>query len=180
MAQQPSMRRHSTMGRRRPVLLPMLLPLKALRQFQLFPFPQGQVTVILDGKVLGQWGPRQPAISSVTVGPGPHTLVLRHPLCYSQQVTITREMHPTKIARRLRWRPASLIVNTAAEATIAVRLLEGTMRSLTGTPGQKLDVAFPRIWNSSTLRAKVIVIKGGKSLERHVTLKAGRTLRLTM
>ncbi len=162
------------------VMTPNIMPAQKQRVFQLFPFPQGQVTIILDGKVLGQWGPRPPAVSTISVGPGRHTLVFRHPLCYSKTVHILEDMGGSKIAQRLTWRPARVIVKAPRGSNVAVRLLEGNKQTLSGTPGAPLEVSFPRIWNRPTIRASVIVAgKGIATREKEILLRAGRIFRVS-
>ncbi|MBU1240895.1 serine/threonine protein kinase [Myxococcota bacterium] len=174
----PSMRIRPVMHPQHMVKLPVMAGVQ--RSFQIFPFPQGQVTIILNGKTLGQWGPRPPAISSVSVGPGKHVLVFKHPLCYTKTVVIQEDMAGSKIAQRLTWRPARVIVTAPAGSAVAVRLLEGNKQTLSGTPGAPLEVSFPRIWNQPTIRASVIVAgKGIATREKEILLRAGKVFRVS-
>jgi serine/threonine protein kinase len=155
-------------------------PYKNARSFSLFPFPQGQVTIVLDGKLLGLWGPRAPSISKIRVSSNSHhTLIFKHPLCYNQTINITPEMNSQKIARRLRWRPARVVVQAPAGVAIAIKILEGSKRTISGNPNSPMAVAFPHIWNSPMLKAKIIVAgKNYKTKEKLVTLRAGKLLRI--
>ncbi len=168
-----------------PPLIPMLPPdmgtVEQRRTFDLVPFPQGNVRVFLDEQELGQWGPQPPAISRVTVGPGTHTLTFTHPLCYAKSITIPAQMGSTRLHVRLNWRPARVIVNAPPGTAIAVHLLEGEVRTLTGLPGVPLEVPFPEVWDSSSLSARVVA--AGAQLthrERKITLLAGRLVRVDM
>ena len=168
-----------------PPLLPMLPPdmgtVEPHRTFDLIPFPQGNVRVFLDEQELGQWGPQPPGISKVSVGPGPHTLTFTHPLCYAKSITIPAQMASSRLHVRLNWRPARVIVNAPPGTAIAVHLLEGEVRTLTGLPGAPLEVPFPEVWDSSSLSAKVVA--AGAQLthrERTITLLAGRLIRVDM
>ncbi len=153
----------------------------SLREFEIVPFPQGNVKIILNDREIGVWGPQPPAISRIQVGPGTHTLTLTNPLCYAKTLTIPATMGSTRLHIRLNWRPARVIINAPPKAAVAVHVLEGEPRILPGIPGIPLEVPFPDVWDDSSLKAKVIA--AGDDLphrERTVMLQAGRTIRVDM
>lgn len=153
----------------------------ALREFEIVPFPQGNVKIVLNDKEIGVWGPQPPAISRIQVGPGTHTLTLSNPLCYAKTLTIPANMGSTRLHVRLNWRPARVIIKAPPKAAVAVHVLEGEPRILPGMPGIPLEIPFPDVWDDSSLKAKVIA--AGDDIphrEKIVTLLAGRTLRVDM
>ncbi len=190
MVEQPVMPPPLTMGiptvkNLRPILpvlpMPVETSMDALRTFDLIPFPQGNVKVFLNERELGQWGPQPPAISRIRVGPGTHTLTFTHPLCYSRSITIPASMQSNRIHVRLNWRPARLIVNAPSGSAIAVHILEGEMRTLPGLPGTMLEIPFPDIWDSSSIKARVESAgKGIPHREKTISLLAGRLVRVDM
>ncbi|MBN2725532.1 MAG: serine/threonine protein kinase [Deltaproteobacteria bacterium] len=149
------------------------------RAFRIFPFPQGKVSIFVNNRFAGNWGPMPPAVSKVLVGPGNHSIRLTHPLCYSRTINITEEMKPGKINIRLKWKPARLIVNAPVGSAVAVKTLEGERKTLPGIPGNPLEVVFPPFWDRSNLRVKVIVAsKDFATREKNVVLIAGRLLKI--
>ncbi len=154
------------------------LPLKrassAVRKFSIMPFPQGKVKIYLDNRYLGQWGPGGDGISEVSVPAGRHTITLRHPLCYERSVEITPSMKGRPLRIRLPWRSARLVVKSPPEAVVAVRTLEGEKRVLAGLPNAPIEIPFPRVWDRSVLRVKVMIsLPGGRSVEKIVSVRAG-------
>ncbi|MDA3863891.1 MAG: protein kinase [Deltaproteobacteria bacterium] len=149
------------------------------RSFQLLPFPQGQIKLFLDGKYLGQWGPRPPAISEIKPGPGEHKITLKHPLCYSKTIKIDKDMNSRKINIRLKWRPARVLVKTSKNNTVAIKLLEGKKRTIPGMPNSTIEIAFPPLWNRSQIKAKVILVneKNNTTREIKINLKAGQLVK---
>ena len=164
-------------------VLPMNFDMRELawREFEIVPFPQGNVKIILNNQEIGVWGPQPPAISRIRVGPGNHTLTLINPLCYAKTLTIPSTMNSSKLHIRLNWRPARVIIKAPLKAAVAVHVLEGEPRILAGMPGIPLEVPFPNVWENSSLKAKIIA--AGDDLphrEKIVTLLAGSTIRVDM
>ncbi|MBU1220331.1 serine/threonine protein kinase [Myxococcota bacterium] len=148
------------------------------REFTIFPFPQGKVKVYLDNKFLGFWGP-SPGISSVRIGNGKHAVKLTHPLCYSKTITIPENMKSGRINVRLNWKPARLIVEAPEGSVVAVKTLEGNLKTLPGIPGAPIEVVFPQFWDKSNIRVKVIVASGKfRTKEKNITLMAGRLMKM--
>jgi hypothetical protein len=138
---------------------PVVLP---PRRFELVPNPKA-VTVALDGKPLGDYGP---ALEHVDVPPGRHTVRFESPYCFPKDIVIEENDPAGRLATRLRWKPARLTVK--AEPENADVLIDGSiLRS-----GQSIDVPIPEISDGKqTVKVKVAA-DGFVTSERQVELRA--------
>jgi serine/threonine-protein kinase len=119
----------------------------AARTFTLGPTPQN-VDVYLDGQRQFAY---DPAHTTITIPwNGDHVLELRSPsgCCFVERVDIGPD-HPLPpdaiIARRLKWRPAHLVVTTdppAAAARVLVRDPNRKVAAAAAHPGEEIDVPF--------------------------------------
>jgi tRNA A-37 threonylcarbamoyl transferase component Bud32 len=117
---------------RAPVVVPEAAP---PRTFELAPTPKA-VTVFLDGKRLGDYGPQ---LESLQVAGGRHTVRFESPYCFPKDVDIEDSEPAGRLAARLRWKPARLTVKTEPES--ADVMIDGSiLRS-----GQQIDVTIPEI-----------------------------------
>jgi hypothetical protein len=92
------------------------------------------VTVFLDGKRLGDYGPQ---LAEVAVSGGHHTVRFESPYCFPKDVDIDDNEPGGRLAARLRWKPARLTVKTEPDS--ADVLVDGSiLRS-----GQQIDVTIP-------------------------------------
>ena len=144
-----------------------------MRRFELVPTPKA-VRVLLDGKLLGDFGP---ALQSVDLDDQPHTVTYDSPFCYPESIPIGPQTEPGRIARRLKWKPATLsVVTDPEEADI---LVDGNLIMRSGQPvSMPLD---PLSDGRRVLRVKVSAANH-LSEEREVTLRANgdQTARFTL
>ncbi|HXU72135.1 MAG TPA: serine/threonine-protein kinase [Polyangia bacterium] len=103
------------------------------RNFELAPTPKA-VTVFLDGKRLGDYGPQ---LQELSIPAGHHIVRFESPYCFPKDVEIGDAEPSGRLAARLRWKPARLTVKTDPDT--ADVLVDGSiLRS-----GQPLDVNIP-------------------------------------
>jgi hypothetical protein len=115
---------------RAPVVTPATSP---PRTFELAPTPKA-VTVFLDGKRLGDYGPQ---LQELAIPAGRHTVRFESPYCFPKDVEIADAEPAGRLAARLRWKPARLTVKTDPDT--ADVLVDGSiLRS-----GQPIDVNIP-------------------------------------
>jgi hypothetical protein len=92
------------------------------------------VSVSLDGKPLGDYGP---SLKQLAIPAGRHTVRFESPYCFPKDVEIGENEPAGRLAARLRFKPARLTVK--AEPDNADIVVEGSiLRS-----GQPLDVNIP-------------------------------------
>jgi hypothetical protein len=105
------------------------------RTFELAPTPKA-VTVFLDGKRMGDYGPQ---LQQLEVPGGRHTVRFESPYCFPKDVEIDDSEPAGRLAARLRWKPARLTVK--ADPDNADILVDGSiLRS-----GQQIDVTIPEL-----------------------------------
>jgi len=127
----PVVKRHAAHDKA-PVVVPATSP---PRTFELAPNPKA-VTVFLDGKRLGDYGPQ---LQQLPIPAGRHTVRFESPYCFPKDVDIADSEPPGRLAARLRWKPARLTVK--ADPDSADVLVDGTiLRS-----GQQIDVNIPEM-----------------------------------
>src|SRR5437763_298954 len=80
----------------------------AARTFELAPQPKA-VTVFLDGKRLGEYGPQ---LQQLLVPGGRHTVRFESPYCFPKDVDIPDNEPGGRLGARLRWKPARLTVKS--------------------------------------------------------------------
>ncbi|HEX6836403.1 MAG TPA: hypothetical protein VF334_07500, partial [Polyangia bacterium] len=127
----PTVKRHAAHDKAPAVPSPSAQP----RTFELAPNPKA-VTVSLDGKRLGDYGPQ---LQQLAIPPGRHTVRFESPYCFPKDVEIGDGEPAGRVAARLRWKPARLTVKTDPDT--ADVLVDGSiLRS-----GQPLDVNIPEL-----------------------------------
>jgi hypothetical protein len=132
------------------------------RRFELAPTPKA-VSVILDGKALGDYGPQ---LEHVDIPAGRHTVRFESPYCFPRDVVIEEGAPAGRIATRLRWKPARLTVK--AEPDSADVLVDGSiLRS-----GQPIDVLIPELSDGKKLVRVKVAAAGFQSAEREIELRA--------
>jgi len=166
-------------------------PNGALRVFTLGPTPQN-VDVYLDGKRQFAYDPDHTTIA--VPWNVDHVLELRSPsgCCFVERVEIGPD-HPLPsdaiIARRLKWRPAHLVVTTepaVASARVLVSDPNRKVAATAGRPGEELDVPFFADDDSSkeievavdageAFATEKIRVRAGERLTHVVKLKTGAT-----
>jgi hypothetical protein len=113
----------------------IVAPVAPPRTFELAPNPKA-VTVFLDGKRLGDYGPQ---LQQLPIPPGRHTVRFESPYCFPKDVDIDDGEPAGRLAARLRWKPARLTVK--ADPDSADVIVEGSiLRS-----GQQIDVTIPEL-----------------------------------
>jgi tRNA A-37 threonylcarbamoyl transferase component Bud32 len=153
-------------------------PAEPTRTFTLGPTPQN-VDVYLDGKRQFSYAPDHTTIAVPwTVD---HVLELRSPsgCCFVERVEIGPD-HPLPsdaiIARRLKWRPAHLLVTTDPAVGTARVLVSDPNRKVsvtTGRPGEEIDVPFfPE--DESSKEIDVSVDAGDAFATEKVRVRAGQ------
>lgn len=121
----PTQKRHA-----KSTLPPLVAP---ARTFELAPTPKA-VTVFLDGKRIGEYGPQ---LAQIEVPGGRHVVRFESPYCFPKEVDVDDNEPAGRLAARLRWKPARLTVKTEPES--ADVLVDGSIvRS-----GQPVDVKIP-------------------------------------
>jgi tRNA A-37 threonylcarbamoyl transferase component Bud32 len=155
-------------------------PAGALRTFTLGPTPQN-VDVYLDGKRQFAYDPDHTTIAVPwTVD---HLLELRSPsgCCFVERVEIGPN-HPLPpdaiIARRLKWRPAHLLVTTepaVARARVLVSDPNRKTPATAGLPGEEIDVPFFADDDSS--KEIEVAVDGGEAFaSEKIRVRAGERL----
>jgi len=164
-------------------------PAGASRTFTLGPTPQN-VDVYLDGKRQFSYAPDHTTIA--VPWNVDHVLELRSPsgCCFVERVEIGPD-HPLPadaiIARRLKWRPAHLLVTTEPAVATARVLVSDPNRKLAATagrPGEEIDVPFFTDDDSSkeievaveageAFSTEKIRVRAGERLTHVVKLKTG-------
>jgi len=113
----------------------VVTPAAPPRTFELAPNPKA-VTVFLDGKRLGDYGPQ---LQQLPIPAGRHTVRFESPYCFPKDVDVDESEPPGRLAARLRWKPARLTVK--ADPDSADVIVEGSiLRS-----GQQIDVTIPEL-----------------------------------
>jgi serine/threonine-protein kinase len=139
------------------------------RFVELVPTPKA-VRVSLDGKPLGDFGPE---LARLELGPGAHTFVFESPFCYPKTVTVGEKESPGRLVARLKWKPATLIVEAhPAEADV---LIDGRLVVRSGQP-----VPLPIDETSLDGRREVAVkvsAPGHQTAELTLKLRANEALR---
>jgi tRNA A-37 threonylcarbamoyl transferase component Bud32 len=135
----PAQKRHT----KQPAPPPLVGP---ARTFELAPNPKA-VTVFLDGKRMGDYGPQ---LSSLEVPPGRHTVRFESPYCFPKDVDIDDNEPAGRKAARLRWKPARLTIKADPE-TADVQVDGSMMRS-----GQSIDVRIPELSDDGK---KTVIVK---------------------
>ena len=127
----PAVKRHPQHDKP-PVVVPAAAP---PRTFELAPNPKA-VTVFLDGKRLGDYGPQ---LKQLAIAPGRHTVRFESPYCFPKDVDIDDGEPAGRLAARLRWKPARLTVKTDPDN--ADVLVDGSILH----SGQQIDVTIPEL-----------------------------------
>ena len=138
-------------------------PAAALRNIELSPSPKA-VTVTLDGKPLGDFGPQ---LTHLSLPAGKHTLLLESPFCFPETREI-KEGESGKVMVRLRWKPATLTVRSQPEGADVV--VDGVLPMRVGQP---LPVPIPE--RASDGRRKIrlhVSMPGYEAKEVEVTVAA--------
>ena len=161
----------------------------ATRTFTLGPTPQN-VDVYLDGKRQFAYAPDHTTIAVPWTGD--HVIELRSPsgCCFVERVDVgpDRPVPPDAIiARRLKWRPAHLVVTTdpvVASARVLVSDPTRKVAAAAGRPGEEIDVPFFTDDDSSkeieiavdagaTFATEKLRVRAGQRVTHLVKLKAG-------
>ena len=155
-------------------------PAGAMRTFTLGPTPQN-VDVYLDGKRQFAYDPDHTTIA--VPWNVDHVLELRSPsgCCFVERVEIGPN-HPLPadaiIARRLKWRPAHLLVTTEPAVATARVLVSDPSRKVAATagrPGEEIDVPFFADDDSS--KEIEIAVDGGEAFaSEKIRVRAGERL----
>ena len=164
-------------------------PPGSIRTFTLGPTPQN-VDVYLDGKRQFAYAPDHTTIGVPWTGD--HVIELRSPsgCCFVERVDVgpDRPLPPDAIiARRLKWRPAHLVVTTdpvVATARVLVSDPNRKVAAAAGRPGEEIDVPFFTDDDSSkeieiavdagaTFATEKLRVRAGQRLTHLVKLKAG-------
>jgi serine/threonine-protein kinase len=152
----------------------------SMRTFTLGPTPQN-VDVYLDGTRLFAYDPAHTTVS--IPWNADHVLELRSPsgCCFVERVDIGPD-HPLPpdaiIARRLKWRPAHLIVTTdppAASARVLVRDPNRQVGASAAHPGEEIDVPF-FVDDEPSKDVEVAVDAGDAFATEKVRVRAGQKL----
>jgi tRNA A-37 threonylcarbamoyl transferase component Bud32 len=155
-------------------------PIGALRTFTLGPTPQN-VDVYLDGKRQFAYDPDHTSIA--VPWNVDHVLELRSPsgCCFVERVEIGPN-HPLPpdaiVARRLKWRPAHLMVTTEPAVATARVLVSDPNRKVAATagrPGEEIDVPFFTDDDSSN-EIEVAVEAGEAFATEKIRVRAGERL----
>jgi len=150
------------------------------RTFTLGPTPQN-VDVYLDGTRLFAYDPAHTTVS--IPWSGDHVLELRSPsgCCFVERVDIGPD-HPLPpdaiIARRLKWRPAHLVVTTdppGAAARVLVRDPNRQVSASAARPGEEIDVPFFAD-DESSKEVEVSVDAGDAFATDKIRVRAGQKL----
>ncbi len=145
----------------------------APRDIELSPTPKA-VTVTLDGKPLGDFGPQ---LMKLSLAPGKHTLLLESPVCFPETREI-KDSESGKISVRLRWKPASLTVTTKPDG--ADVLVDSTTPLRVGKP---LPVTIPERAANGRRKVRLQVSMPGyetKELEVEVTANENKEVPVTL
>jgi hypothetical protein len=132
------------------------------RVVDLAPQPKA-VRVILDGKLLGDFGPE---LTRLELEPGEHTFTFESDACFPESVKV-RPDQSGHISARLRWKPASITVMTKPESAAIV--VDGNMVIKSG---QSLPRTIDPQENSRDVTVKVTA-DGFESQELHFKLHGG-------
>jgi eukaryotic-like serine/threonine-protein kinase len=132
------------------------------RRFELAPTPKA-VSVVLDGKSLGEYGPQ---LEAIDVPAGRHTVRFESPYCFPKDVVIGDGDPAGRLATRLKWKPARLTIK--AEPESADVLVDGSLlRS-----GQSIDVPIPELSDGKKTVTVRVAAAGFASSERQLELRA--------
>jgi hypothetical protein len=123
------------------------------------------VRISLDGKDLGEYGP---ALQRLDLPPGEHVIEFSNPACYPKQVVVPAGHAPDKIPARLKWKPATLTVQTKAPG--AEVLVDGRIAAKPGQP-VALPIAEQSPDGRRTLTVRVMA-PGRDSVEQTTTVRA--------
>ncbi len=155
-------------------------PAGALRTFTLGPTPQN-VDVYLDGNRQFAYDPDHTTIA--VPWNADHVLELRSPsgCCFVERVEIGPN-HPLPpdaiIARRLKWRPAHLVVTTDPAIATARVLVSDPHRQVAvtaGRPGEEIDVPF--FADDDAAKEIEIAVDGGEAFTtERIRVRAGQRL----
>jgi tRNA A-37 threonylcarbamoyl transferase component Bud32 len=152
----------------------------ASRTFTLGPTPQN-VDVYLDGTRLFAYGPTHTTVE--VPWNSDHVLELRSPsnCCFVERVEVGPD-HPLPpdaiIARRLKWRPAHLVVTTDPPSSTARVLVSDPNRQVAASaarPGEEIDVPFFSDDDSSK-EIDVAVDAGDAFATEKIRVRAGQKL----
>jgi hypothetical protein len=159
---------------------PASAPAPAARTFTLGPTPQN-VDVYLDGQRQFAY---DPAHTTITIPwNGEHVLELRSPsgCCFVERVEIGPDhaLPPDAIiARRLKWRPARVVVTTeppAPAARVLVRDPNRKVAAAAARPGEDIDVPFfPD--DEASKEVEVSVDAGESFVTDKIRIRAGQKL----
>ena len=137
-------------------------PAAPARIFELAPQPKA-VTVFLDGKRLGDYGPQ---LQRLALEPGHHVVRFESPYCFPKDVDVDGRDPSGRVAARLRWKPARLTVRTDPES--ADVLVDGSiLRS-----GQPIDVNIPELSEGKRTVTIKVSAPGYQSRQVAVELRA--------
>jgi hypothetical protein len=137
------------------------------RVFELVPTPKA-VRVLRDGEELGQWGP---ALQTVELDGRAHTVTFDSPYCYPETIAVPAGNEGGKLARRLKWKPASLTVE--AEPKSAEVVVDGTQAVRSGSV---LQVPIPLLSPNGRHVVRITVSAHGFATEeREVELRANES-----
>lgn len=137
-------------------------PAPATRFFELVPTPKA-VTVFVDGKRLGDYGPQ---LQRVALPGGHHVVRFESPYCFPKDVDVDGNDPSGRVAARLRWKPARLTVKTTPDT--ADVLVDGSiLRS-----GQPIDVNIPELSDGKKTVTVQVSAPGYQSRRLAVELRA--------
>jgi hypothetical protein len=150
------------------------------RTFTLGPTPQN-VDVYLDGQ--RQFGYDVDHTKISVPWSGVHTIEFRSPsnCCFPERVTVGPEQPlpaDSIVARRLKWRPAHLVVTTDPAGATTRILVRDPRRGATtaARPGEEIDIPFFADDDSSK-EVELSADDGDASATEHVRVRAGQRLR---
>jgi len=136
----------------------------ALRRVEIVPAPQA-VNVFLDNKDLGGWGPQNRVLE---LSPGAHRIRLTNEACYDAVYDIKADEDPGRVALRLKWKPATLTVDSEGGTDIEV---DGRP----GRPGEPITVPIPTKSEDGFTEVHVKVSAAGRETrETKVKLRAAQ------
>jgi eukaryotic-like serine/threonine-protein kinase len=164
-----------------PVVSPVPAEAAAPRTFTLGPTPQN-VDVYLDGQ--RQFGYDVDHTKISVPWSGVHVIEFRSPsnCCFPERISVGPEQPlpaDSIIARRLKWRPAHLVVTTepaGATARVLVRDPNRGGATTTARPGEEIDIPFfPE--DDSSKEVEISADDGDAFATEHVRVRAGQRLK---
>ena len=151
-----------------------LRPQPVARQIEIQPHPKA-VTIFLDNKKLGDYGPD---LRTISLSPGAHRLTLRNEACcFDRVIELAADADPKRLRLRLAWKPGQVLVRivpTSVQANVAVG-------NQVVRPGQSIAVPIPKtsLDGRTTVDVKVSAT-GYRAQAQSVKVRANNTTKVTV